>query len=75
MWSTSAGGQLMKVVNLTGFTVYISLEHVESSDTKPTNFQHAVRTLKSLFLFVIIEGIKAVLLKIQVSVMLHCIVG
>ena len=23
MWSTSAGGQLMKVVNLTGFTVYI----------------------------------------------------
>jgi len=22
MWSTSAGGQLMKVVNLTGFTVY-----------------------------------------------------
>ena len=23
MWSTSAGGHLMKVVNLTGFTVYI----------------------------------------------------
>ena len=22
MWSTSAGGHLMKVVNLTGFTVY-----------------------------------------------------
>jgi hypothetical protein len=24
MWSTSAGGHLMKVVNLTGFTVYTS---------------------------------------------------
>jgi hypothetical protein len=23
MWSTSAGGHLMKVVNLTGFTVYV----------------------------------------------------
>jgi hypothetical protein len=23
MWSTSAGGHLMKVVNLTGFTLYI----------------------------------------------------
>jgi hypothetical protein len=23
MWSTSAGGHLMKVVNLTGFTVHI----------------------------------------------------
>jgi hypothetical protein len=23
MWSTSAGGHLMKVVNLTGFTVFI----------------------------------------------------
>jgi hypothetical protein len=24
MWSTSAGGHLMKVVNLTGFTVLVS---------------------------------------------------
>ena len=25
MWSTSVGGHLMKVVNLTGFTVYVKL--------------------------------------------------
>jgi hypothetical protein len=25
MWSTSAGGHLMKVVNLTGFTVFASV--------------------------------------------------
>jgi hypothetical protein len=33
MWSTSAGGHLMKVVNLTGFTVY----HIEHSLRRRTN--------------------------------------
>jgi hypothetical protein len=28
MWSTSAGGHLMKVVNLTGFTVYIIIKYI-----------------------------------------------
>jgi len=28
MWSTSAGGHLMKVVNLTGFTVYKTTVYV-----------------------------------------------
>jgi hypothetical protein len=32
MWSTSAGGHLMKVVNLTGFTVYASAHtHIRKS--------------------------------------------
>jgi len=29
MWSTSAGGHLMKVVNLTGFTVFTNMEAVQ----------------------------------------------
>jgi hypothetical protein len=28
MWSTSAGGQLMKVVNLTGFTVHTFIDEL-----------------------------------------------
>ena len=28
MWSTSAGGHLMKVVNLTGFTVYVNWRYM-----------------------------------------------
>ena len=27
IWSTSAGGHLMKVVNLRGFTVYCNITH------------------------------------------------
>jgi hypothetical protein len=32
MWSTSAGGHLMKVVNLTGFTVY-ACTHIYAKHT------------------------------------------
>jgi hypothetical protein len=34
MWSTSAGGHLMKVVNLTGFTVVYLLAHSDSFHEK-----------------------------------------
>ena len=40
MWSTSAGGHLMKVVNLTGFTVYRPV-HAVSSFTIPGIFCRA----------------------------------
>jgi len=31
MWSTSAGGHLMKVVNLTGFTVHAKLHGTDTN--------------------------------------------
>jgi hypothetical protein len=45
MWSTSAGGHLMKVVNLTGFTVIIiirrcKVEDVDSILTEAINYIH-----------------------------------
>jgi hypothetical protein len=36
MWSTSAGGHLMKVVNLTGFTVLELFHHFKGSMIKPS---------------------------------------
>jgi hypothetical protein len=34
MWSTSAGGHLMKVVNLTGFTIIIISSSISSSNSR-----------------------------------------
>ena len=42
MWSTSAGGHLMKVVNLTGFTVYVyyRLQHNTCTSTQWWNINY-----------------------------------
>ena len=42
MWSTSAGGHLMKVVNLTGFTVLIMTEIVCPVTHQATTFTENV---------------------------------
>jgi hypothetical protein len=34
MWSTSAGGHLIKVVNLTGFTVLHNYSHMKMEQTE-----------------------------------------
>jgi len=49
------------------------LQQIESRVTKITDSQHAVRTLKCLFLLVRFEVIKAVVLKIHVYVVSHCV--
>jgi hypothetical protein len=38
MWSTSAGGHLMKVVNLTGFTVHIYILAIRFDRIKKLSF-------------------------------------
>ena len=43
MWSTSAGGHLMKVVNLTGFTVSTIVHTNHSEDGSVYKPKHAAR--------------------------------